>query len=115
MARYVNFRDLFIMDFRAAAIQMVDEIRNGLFISRNELGRKNDRVARLNFDRLVIIQSDSMKNRQRLSLTTGRYKGHALRRQYLPPFSFGHEAPGDAQLAQLGGDLAVSDHAADSQ
>src|SRR6187549_767251 len=45
VAGNVDFRNLFVMDFGAAAIEMIDQVRDYLLVAGNKLRRENHGVA----------------------------------------------------------------------
>ena len=60
-----------VVDFCAAAIKMVDQVRDRPLIAGDELGRKDDGVARINADLFMVVHGDARKGTQRLALTAG--------------------------------------------
>src|SRR5712692_5873780 len=115
MARHVNLRNLLIMNFRAAAVEMIDEVGNRFFVAGNKFGRENDRVSRLDLNGFVVVQRDPVKHRQRFPLASCGQESQLAGRQIVPTFVLGHKVSRQVQISQLGSDLAVSDHAATTE
>src|SRR5207244_2830740 len=111
MAGDVDLRNLLVMHLCPAAIQMINKIGNRLLVAGNKFGRENDRISRLDFNRLMVVQRYSVKYREQLPLASGRQESELVGRQVVPAFVLGQNVTGQFEISQFGSNLAVSDHA----
>src|SRR5581483_10410626 len=115
VARDVNLRHALVVDFGAAAVQVVDDVGDRALVAGNELGREQHGVAGTNLDGLVIVECDAVQRRQRLALAAGREKRDLIGRQMLPRLILVQRVGRQIEIAELGGDLGVVDHTAAAQ
>src|SRR5579875_1001580 len=100
-----------IEDFRPLAEKIVDGAADHFLIARYGRGRKNDRIARLNAHKPVILVGDAREGRGRLTLAARADNHHLFRLELVDIFSPDNHALGNAQVAKLDSHLYVIDHA----
>src|ERR1043166_2852605 len=111
----VNLRHALVMHLRAAAVEMIDDVGDRALVSGDELGREKDGVAGLDLDRFVTVEGDAMERRERLAPAAGREKRDLIPRQVLPRLVLVQRVTREIEIAELGRDLGVVDHAAAAQ
>src|SRR3989338_677199 len=115
MARDVNLRNPLVVDFGAAPVEMIDQVGDGPFVAGDELGGEHDGISRINPDRLVVVQGDSVEGREGLALAPGGQKRDSVARQPVPVLALEGDAVRKVQVAEVRGDLRVMDHTAAAQ
>ena len=107
----MDFRDFLIVHLGAAPVEMIDQIRDRLLVAGDEFRRKNHRVAGHDLDRLWSFKAT------RWSTESGSPWLPVVRNvswsagKLMPALALGHETARHTQIAQVGGDLAVANHA----
>src|SRR3990167_8539062 len=68
MSRNMHIGHFFIKDFRSSSIKIVNQTRDGFFISRNKFRRQNDPISFFNFNLLMLSLRHAPQRRMFLSL-----------------------------------------------
>ena len=104
-----------MVDLGAPAVEVVDEIRDGLFVSRDEAGGEDHRITRLQLDLLVVVHGDAGQGTHGLSLGAGGDHADLLLGELRHFPQICQDPIGDREVAQLPGDSHVGDHGAPVQ
>jgi len=108
----MNFTEILIGDRRACPHQVVHHARHTRFVTRNRLGRDDDRIARLDFDVTVFVRSHTVKRTHRLALTAGRDDQHLIVAVSHHLMRIDEDIFGNIDITELSGCLEVALHRA---
>src|SRR5210317_1617972 len=108
----VDLAGCLVVDFCAAAIKMIDQVRDRPFIAGDELGGKDDGVARFNADLLVVVHGDARERAQGFTLTAGGQNQDLFRWHVTHLAQVDQDVVRNGEIAKLPRDGDVTDHAA---
>ena len=80
VAGNVHLGHPFMKDFGAAAVEVVDQLRDSPLIAGDDAGRENNGITLFQFDLLMIVHGNAGQGAHRLTLTAGGDDADLFRR-----------------------------------